>query len=143
VTQPIREVSPRFGTAAGPGPIYPVGLDAHGVLSMVRPSQRGSVYPTGWGGQKVLWLGAPTYTGPVLIRGMRIDGDSPVAFQAGGGNPALPEMQFPPRPPKSISATGWRDWPSATLLKAPGCYAWQIDGTTFSTMVVFNAEIHQ
>jgi hypothetical protein len=143
VTQPIREVSAEFGAAAGPGPIYPVGLDAHAALSFIWPPPPGSVAPPGWGGNKVLWIGAPTYTGPVLIRGVRLDGDSPVAFQAGGGNPALPEMQFPPGPPENVSATGWRNWPSATLLKAPGCYAWQIDGTTFSTVVVFNAEIHQ
>ena len=89
----------------------------------------------------MLWLGAPTYTGPVLIRGVRLDNDSPVAFQLGGGNPALPEMQFPPGPPQNVSTMQWRNWPSATLLRAPGCYAWQIDGTTFSIVVVFKAEI--
>jgi hypothetical protein len=141
VTQPVRQVSMAFGAAQGPGPIYPTVVDAHGVLTFIWPPPPGSVAPPGWSGQKVLWIGAPTYTGPVLIRGIRLDGDSPVAFQAGGGNPALPELQFPPRPPVNVSATGWRNWPSATLLKAPGCYAWQIDGTTFSTVLVFKAMI--
>jgi hypothetical protein len=141
VTQPVREVSADFGLAQGPGPIYPVGVDAHGVLPIVWPPQPGRGFPPGWGGAKVLWVGAPRYTGPVLIRGIRLDGHSPIRFQLGSGNPALPEMQFPPGPPVNVSATGWRNWPSATLLKAPGCYAWQIDGTTFSIVVVFKAEI--
>ena len=29
--------------------------------------------------------------------------------------------------------------PSFTRLLAPGCYAYQIDGTSFSRLVVFNA----
>ena len=141
VTQPIRQVSADFGAAQGSGPIYPVGVDAHGVLPAVGPSVPGSVYPPGWGGAKVLWVGAPTYTGPVLIRGIQLDGNSPVAFQAGGANPALPELQLPPGSPVNVSAAGWRNWPSATLLKAAGCYAWQIDGTNFSIVVAFKAEI--
>jgi hypothetical protein len=130
-----------FGPAQGPGPIYPTDVDPRGVFSIVKPDTPGGVYPPGWGGNKVLWLGAPNYTGPVLIRGMRLDGDSPVAFQAGGGNPALPELQFPPAPPANTSGSGWRSWPSATLLKTPGCYAWQIDGTNFSIIDVFKAEL--
>lgn len=119
--------------------MYPVIADATGVLPIASPDSAGSTYPLGWGGQKVLWFGAPSYTGPVLIRGVRLDGNSPVGFQL-GDSPALPEMQFPPGPSENVSATGWRNWPSQTLLKAPGCYAWQIDGTTFSTVVVFKAE---
>lgn len=138
MTQPVRQVSAQFGAAQGPGPIYPVGLDPQAVLSIVGPNAPGSVYPPGWGGNKVLWIGAPAYTGPVLIRGIRLGGNSPVAFQLGGGNSVLPELQLPSQ---DVSATGWRNWPSATLLKAPGCYVWQIDGTTFSVVVVFQAKI--
>lgn len=138
MTQPVRQVSAQFGAAQGPGPIYPVGPGPHGVLSIAAPTSQGSLYPAGWDGQKVLWIAAPAYTGPVLIRGIQLGGNSPVAFQLGDGSPALPDMQFPPQ---NASATGWRNWPSATLLKTPGCYAWQIDGTTFSTVVVFKAKI--
>ncbi|HUB40694.1 MAG TPA: hypothetical protein VMA72_17750 [Streptosporangiaceae bacterium] len=113
--------------------------DATGVLPITAPHAAGSEYPQGRGGQKVLWFGAPSYSGPVLIRGARLDGNSPVAFQLGDSR-ALPEMQLPPGPSENLSASGWRNWPSQTLLKAPGCYAWQIDGTNFSTVVVFKAE---
>jgi hypothetical protein len=141
VTHPVREVSAVFGAAQGPGPIYPVGLSANGVLTFIWPPPPGSVYPPGWGGGKVLWIGAPAYTGPILIRGIRLEGDSPLGFQAGAAHPALPELQFAPGRSLNPSVTRWRNWPSETLLKAPGCYAWQIDGTTFSTVVVFKAKI--
>lgn len=62
-------------------------------------------------------------------------------FQLGGGNPALPEMRFPRGRSVNVSVTRWRSWPSATLLKAPGCYAWHIDRTAFSIVVVFKAKI--
>jgi hypothetical protein len=37
------------------------------------------------------------------------------------------------------SPSGWQHRPSFTRVRAPGCYAWQVDGTTFSRMVVFRA----
>jgi hypothetical protein len=35
---------------------------------------------------------------------------------------------------------GWRQWPGGTWLRTPGCYAWQIDGTDFSDVIVFEAD---
>jgi hypothetical protein len=77
----------------------------------------------------------------VLIRGARIDGRGLVRFQNGdvpakqlripaGGTPAAPGYSFP---------KGTRYLPSATRVREPGCYAYQIDGTTFSRVVVFHA----
>jgi hypothetical protein len=33
-------------------------------------------------------------------------------------------------------AAGWREFPYFTFVRSPGCYAWQIDGLTFSDIVV-------
>jgi hypothetical protein len=77
----------------------------------------------------------------VLIRGGQIGGDKPVMFSTGTVM-LFPELQFPPQSQDSregLSGRGWRGWPSGTDLRAPGCYAWQIDGTTFSYTVVFKA----
>ena len=69
----------RFGIARGigPGPAYPIGL-AHGVLVLV-PSVEGGI----WAGQKVLWFVHPRYSGPVLVRGRRLDGPGLVRFGRG------------------------------------------------------------
>ena len=39
------------------------------------------------------------------------------------------------------SADAWRQFPSFTRLKAPGCYAYQVDGDGFQTVIVFRAEV--
>ena len=76
--------------------------------------------------------------GPVLIRGGQLGGDNPVKFDGGSGV-LFPELQVPPQSQTGNSNGGWRTWGSGTDLRAPGCYAWQIDGTTFPYTVVFKA----
>jgi len=140
-----RVVAPHTGPALGPGPIYPViGVPAGrpGVLSFADPPPRGSLLAgSGFGGQKVLWIGAPRYRGPVLIRGGQLGGDGVVMFST-GTTMLFPELQFAPQSQYShagLPTRGWRGWPTGTDLRAPGCYAWQVDGNTFSYTVVFKA----
>ena len=60
-------VEPHVGAAEGPGPIYPVIADPagrSGALTFAYPPPPGSVLAgSGFGGQKVLWIGAPGYRG--------------------------------------------------------------------------------
>jgi hypothetical protein len=114
----------RFGIARGigPGPAYPIGL-AHGVLVLV-PSPEGGI----WAGQKVLWFVHPRYSGPVLVRGRRLDGPGLVRF--GRGVVPAAELHLP---------AGTREQPSFTRLRSLGCYAYQIDGLGFSRVIVFRA----
>ncbi len=139
-----RVVEPHVGAAEGPGPVYPVIADPagpSGVLTFAYPPPEGSLTAgTGFGGQKVLWIAAPRYRGPVLIRGGQLGGHNPVKFDAGTGV-LFPEDQVPPQSQTGGSSGGWRNWSSDTDLRAPGCYAWQIDGTTFSYIVVFRAAL--
>lgn len=143
-TTPARTVSPDFGRAHGPGPIYPIISNdggEHGTLTFPYPPRPDSIFAgSDFGGGKILWIGAPTYSRPVLIRGGQLDGHNPVEF-SGGGSPPLAELQFPPGPPPNVSGHGWRNWPSETRLRAAGCYAWQIDGTTFSYAIAFRGVI--
>jgi hypothetical protein len=136
LTVPVRRVAPSYGNALGLGPVYPIVGGPDATVSFVYPPPPTTAYPKGFGGQKVLWAIGPAYTGPVLIRGRQLDGTNPLWFQVGGGGSALPEMQLPPS-----TAPGWRDWPSATLLTKAGCYAWQVDGMSFSTVIVFRATV--
>ena len=85
-----------------------------------------------WSGAKVLWFVAPRYRGPVLIRGGRLEQPGRLRFERG---------KVPPLEMRIQKAKGPRDRPSYTRLRAPGCYAYQIDGTTFSRIVVFQAAL--
>jgi hypothetical protein len=131
-----RVVSSQFGPALGAGPAYPVGLGG-GVLQITPPS-RGTVFAgSGWGGNKVLWVIAPLYRGPVLVRGGRIDQLGGMGFDAGNTyTRSYSELDLPPA---ASGGHGWRGAPSHTRVRAPGCYAYQIDGTDFSRVVVFRA----
>jgi hypothetical protein len=122
-------VSAAFGLALGDGPVYPVGLDANGVLSTVT---RDGVYL-----QKVLWVSAPSYQGPVLIRGSRLDGPGNVQFATGSAAPTNEFRLLEPGASSPGEGAGWREWPSYTEVPQPGCYAYQVDGIDFSSVVVF------
>jgi hypothetical protein len=68
----------------------------------------------------------------VFVRGGRLDHPGRVRFDR-GKVPAL-EMRI-------RKGNGPRDRPSYTRLRGPGCYAYQIDGATFSRVIVFGAEL--
>jgi hypothetical protein len=132
-----RRVSNSFGFAVGDGPVFAVGLGRKAVIRLEYPSsKRSTFYGSGWGGGKVLWIGDPSYTRPVLIRGAQLDGPHLVGFSLGDGPAAYNNLEFPPgRAPEGNH--GWRNWPSETRLQASGCYAYQVDGTSFSEVIVF------
>ncbi len=135
---PAAVVSRDFGRAQGAGPVFPVGASlALSFLYPVRPSQA-SWYPSAWSGQKVLWVSLPSYRGPVLIRGRRLDGPHELRF----GEGRIPDRELRlTRTEASTQSRKGRQWPSYTRLRAPGCYGWQVDGTTFSTVIVFRARV--
>jgi hypothetical protein len=118
------------GSGTGRGPVYP-GIGG---------SQGRVTFPfaaaAGWRRQKVFWYVAPSYRGPVLIRGGRID--APGGLRFGTGGPAR-EFRIPVHTGISWAGQprGSRGAPSYLRVHASGCYAVQIDGTSFSRIVVF------
>src|SRR5205085_1141932 len=91
------------------------------------PDPRSEFAGSDWSGQKVLWFVAPSYRGPVLIRGRRLDAPGYVRFERG---------KLPPAELRIASGTslvgnpgvddrGQRYHPSYTRLRAPGCYGYQ------------------
>jgi hypothetical protein len=91
-----------------------------------------------WAGARVTWIAQGSYKGPVLIRGGRTDGSGAIGF--GEGHVPFDELQLlgsgqqaPPPPP------GGRSWLSFTRVRGPGCYAYQVDGTSFSRVIAFRA----
>ncbi|MEU4831425.1 hypothetical protein [Streptosporangium sp. NPDC023615] len=115
----------------GDGPVYPIAdyFMKGGAVLDLRPEDR---EPDGSYVKKVRWVVAD-YTGPVLIRAARVDGKGTASARFSytgerrdGGYHADLTM-----PRTSV--------PGTTTVGGPGCYAYQIDGTTFSTVVVFGA----
>jgi hypothetical protein len=127
-----------FGVSGiGQGPVYP-GLGGHsGLLFATRDEQYGGP----WFGEKVFWYVQPSYRGPVLIRGRRLDGPQLVRFNG----KRLPPSELHIESAETVSwqgqPRGSRGVPSGVRIIAPGCYGFQIDGTSFSRIVIFVADL--
>jgi hypothetical protein len=123
------------GIALGHGVVRPIiamrGDVRHGM------AQLATGQATGWLAFKTLWFSTPAYQGPFVIRAKRLDGPGEVAFQASTPNSPL---VVPPGPTVNSQA-GYRTIPGQTWVKSPGCYGWQIDGLTFSQVIVVDATL--
>jgi hypothetical protein len=91
-----------------------------------------------WKGARVTWVAAKGYPGPVLVRGRQLAGPGAVGF--GEGRTPYDELQLsaPGTGAPSVPGEG-RAWLSFTRVRRSGCYAYQVDGTSFSTVIVFKA----
>lgn len=115
----------------GDGPVYPVAVyfAGKGPTLELRPEDKQA---DGTYNMKVRWIGVG-YAGPVLIRAARLDGAGTASAtfsyfgqRADGGYTAvLPEKDT--------------DMPATTTVSGPGCFAYQVDGTNFSNVIVFRA----
>lgn len=118
----------------------PITIQAHGPVSP-REISAGvgfhRVPGSRWLAASVTWAAAPTYTGPVLIRGEMLGGG---ALGFGTGATPYDELQLldPGRGAPRV-AGGGRAWVTSTRIRSGGCYAYQVDGTDFSEVVVFRA----
>ncbi|MDQ2739729.1 MAG: hypothetical protein M3Y35_14170 [Actinomycetota bacterium] len=118
------------GVAQGPGPVHPIGADTHGDAPLFRGTQS-----PGWLAFKSLWFSEPGYQGPFLVRIQRIDGGGPAGML---DDPQVSSFYVPAGP--TVNGTdGYREQPGATWVKTPGCLAWQVDGLTFSHVIVVRA----
>jgi hypothetical protein len=88
-----------------------------------------------WRVLKVIWMSLPSYLGPVVVRGTRLDRRGLLAF---GTSPSPGPLVVPPGPSMN-GYGGYRIWPDTAWVRHPGCYAWQVDGLTFSETIVFKA----
>jgi hypothetical protein len=99
---------------------------------------QGPVYVSGqimWyvGTQAILFLTDPKYTGPVLVRSVRLAGTGSLTISGqdattlAGGAIGLAQTSSPPY---------WGMWVGMLTPSAPGCYGIQFDGTSFSASAV-------
>jgi hypothetical protein len=89
--------------------------------------------PSGWDNLKTHFFSIPAYQGPFLVRAQRLDRPGPIRL---GGGPSQTAPLVVPRGPTPNGTHGWREIPYLTFVKAPGCYGWQVDGLTFSEVIV-------
>ena len=124
------------GVALGSGPVRPIiaeepARDARrGIADLIDPT---SVPP--WLGVKTLWFSVPAYQGPFVIRAKRLGGSGPVGL---GEGPTVAPLVVPPGPTVN-GEQGWREAPGGIWVRSPGCYALQVDGLTFSYVIVIRA----
>lgn len=133
-----RVAHPGFGPALGDGPVYVVGAGREGTLLAASPARFGEGR-TDWGGQRVFLLLAPGYTGPVLVRGKRLDTPGPLLFNGGLDQlnvyaQATTTLLRQVRVEGNASAP-WAAWGIYLRMRQPGCYGLQIDGESFSETV--------
>jgi hypothetical protein len=128
------------------GPVY-AGLYA-GAPRIVHLSLQREIGGSRWTAVKTIWVSRAPYDGPVLIRGGRIEAPGDLGF----GNSArprealrLPSGSWPaggtdPRGRKQPPRPGWRVTSVPTRIRAPGCYAFQVDGEGFSYVLSFGVQ---
>ncbi len=126
--RPLRLPGPgpggRCPLSSGTGPIRPQGNPTRLAIA--------SFVGSAWEAGQVTWH-ASGYSGPVLIRGRELGGPHAVGF--GEGHVPYDELQL--LGPAMGAPPG--TWPSFTRVRGPGCYAYQVDGTSFSEVIVFRA----
>jgi hypothetical protein len=109
--------------SAGSGPVKPTPASQLALTPFV-----GSA----WQGGRVTWQ-ASGYSGPILIRGRQLGGSGAVGF--GEGHVPYDELQLL----GTAMGAPPGQWPSFSRVQGPGCYAYQVDGTSFSSVIVFRA----
>ena len=117
--------------AFGPGPAYPALASEEGRAALHYLPSWGY---EGWDGTKLLWT-VPRYDGPYIVRGRQLDGPNELQFDQG------PQWSDKLHDELRLIGSYTRLNPAATFLRAPGCYAYQVDGRGFSYLIVFEARL--
>jgi hypothetical protein len=126
-----RPVAPDFGPAIGEGPLFAAGMGTEVAADLTSATEEG-----GWYYVKVLWIAESSFSGPALVRGRQLDGSNELRFDR--GSPLPVELKLHTNDALR-AASGWRNWPTYTRLRAPGCYAFQVDTVTATQVIVFKA----
>ena len=136
---PLSRVAADFGLAQGTGPAYVVGLQLHTDKSGQSPVISGYLPGdvSNWGTNKSIYVIDPVYTGPLFIRGARLDGEGQVRFL---GDSVQDSVAFDAASPAS-NVQGWRSNVFSTLIPADGCYGLQVDGANFREVIVFKTQL--
>jgi hypothetical protein len=93
-----------------------------------------------WGVAKLLWAVDPAEVGDVVVRGRQLDGPNTVAFS----DPPVPVLRLPlggaSQSGNAPAVGAWRGYPGYIRMRAPGCYGFQIDAPSGTSVIVLRAE---
>jgi hypothetical protein len=124
------------------GPVYAALLG--GAPRIVFLSGQPTIEGSKWRVVRTVWSSRPSYEGPVLVRGGRLDRTGRLGFGS----------RTQPRRTLRLPATSWpqqrrwvdprrEDWRATsvpTRIRKPGCYAFQVDGLGFSYVLTFGVQ---
>lgn len=122
----------------GPGPVYPTHIIPW--VETFPPPENSVAWGTGWSADKTPLIWKKRFRSSFLIRGGRIDGEGELGFSGPAGRRPFAAMQFAAGR-AGLEVSGLRGWPIIVWMTTPGCYAFQIDGKTFSRVVVFRVTV--
>lgn len=91
-----------------------------------------------WLAARVIWVASGSYSGPLLIRGTMLGGAGALGFGTGAAPYRELQLLAGGRGAPQVSGNG-RAWITYTRVPSGGCYAYQVDGTGFSEVIVFRA----
>ena len=120
--------APEITYSLGSGPAY-VNLGSPGGLAFLGDDLRIG----GLIAHKTLWGVSPMYRGALLVRGRRVDGRSAVRFGPRRRTRSWWRGLWPEQ------RSRWRYGGSDMFLPRAGCYAFQVDGASFSERIFFVA----
>jgi hypothetical protein len=126
------------------GPVYAALIGGAPRIAFLSAQTR--IGESRWGAVRTIWMSRPSYDGPVLVRGGRLDRPGRLRFGPGahpGKELRLPAGSWPRRgAPGSVERApeGWRATGVSTRIRAPGCYAFQVEGLGFSYVLAFGAQ---
>ena len=134
--KPGHAIGDDLGLVQGAGPVY-----AFWVLSSASGVMQSSVL------QRVNWIVATSYRGPVLVRGRQLDGSGTLTFHGGLDQAGYHgDWRYAPDLPAlrllggSAAGSGWTQYQTHVNVPGDGCYAYQVDGTGFSYTIIFFSE---
>ena len=121
-------------SALGHAPVFPDARYFRGDRAQLWV--RAETTHPGWYSAKVPWASRTGYLGWVLIRTGRLDGPgrARVGLRLADGTAISEALAV------NVQAD-WQFWPGSTEVTAPGCYAYQVDGSSFTEIIVFRAEL--
>jgi len=136
-----RTVTKRIAPVLGSGPVY-FSAGAYNPTDRATmktlPPDTSIAAGTGWTVAKAPLVAKKTLRQPLVVRGGRIDRPGELGFTGYGVQRPFSALQFPPS--FAIDLGAFKAYGISVWAATPGCYALQIDGATFSRIIVFRVE---